>query len=518
MQGKTPAYVIAEVEVTDPAVFRDYAAKAGATLAAYNARLITRGKARAKEGPAPAGNIVVIEFDSLADAERWYSTPPYNESDPAAAALRKQRACSSSRASRARLGDQFRGPKHGAARRDRRVRRDRPGCRRGARSRHRRARARRRLGPRRGARRAGDGRVRPSGAGIAAGAARGGGRHRRRMRPGRAACATSPSRHWQPGAPSSSCHAGRSSTISTWSISRAARAAASWCRPARSWASTAVQAAAQGTISRVHMITRKPPNGLDGAPYLVEHGISGARHRRSALRSSPATRARRRAAFRPMSMSRQRWRSPASAPTGRRSRSGPIPGSPATSTASRSRPTPPASSMQIENVPSVENPKTGRLTPLSVLALLSKLAQPARDRHLRPARRYLLQPETRTAQVPVAVWVWQWATASRLAASRVTRSAPPQALSLSLDRQSAAPRRLDGVHPAIRAGAFFQRQFISLARRRLVPAGALLAAVLIVGDGAVPGFGRRRRRKRHDDRGHSRQDRASAPHRIHPSR
>src|SRR5713101_2004415 len=36
----------------------------------------------------------------------------------------------------------------------------------------------------------------------------------------------------------------------------------------------AVQAAAQGDISRVHMITRKPPLGLDGAPYLVEHGIS----------------------------------------------------------------------------------------------------------------------------------------------------------------------------------------------------------------------------------------------------
>ncbi len=76
---KTPAYVIAEVEVTDPAVFHDYAAKAGATLAAYNARLIVRGKPRAKEGPVPAGNIVVIEFDSLADAERWYGTPPYSD-------------------------------------------------------------------------------------------------------------------------------------------------------------------------------------------------------------------------------------------------------------------------------------------------------------------------------------------------------------------------------------------------------------------------------------------------------
>src|SRR6266404_8885692 len=36
----------------------------------------------------------------------------------------------------------------------------------------------------------------------------------------------------------------------------------------------AVQAAAVGEISRVHMITRKPPNGLDGAPYLVENGIA----------------------------------------------------------------------------------------------------------------------------------------------------------------------------------------------------------------------------------------------------
>lgn len=36
----------------------------------------------------------------------------------------------------------------------------------------------------------------------------------------------------------------------------------------------AVRAAAEGTIRSVKMITRKPPNGLAGAPYLVEHGIS----------------------------------------------------------------------------------------------------------------------------------------------------------------------------------------------------------------------------------------------------
>ncbi len=38
----------------------------------------------------------------------------------------------------------------------------------------------------------------------------------------------------------------------------------------------AVSAAAEGTIHSVRMITRKPPNGLEGAPYLVQHGISVA--------------------------------------------------------------------------------------------------------------------------------------------------------------------------------------------------------------------------------------------------
>jgi aspartate dehydrogenase len=36
----------------------------------------------------------------------------------------------------------------------------------------------------------------------------------------------------------------------------------------------AVRAAAEGTIHSVTMITRKPPGGLDGAPYLRERGIS----------------------------------------------------------------------------------------------------------------------------------------------------------------------------------------------------------------------------------------------------
>src|SRR5215471_14229071 len=77
-----PAYVIAEVEVTDPATFQDYVARAVPTLAAYNGRLIVRGKARGKEGTHPVGDIVIVEFDSLDEAERWYHSPGYSETIP----------------------------------------------------------------------------------------------------------------------------------------------------------------------------------------------------------------------------------------------------------------------------------------------------------------------------------------------------------------------------------------------------------------------------------------------------
>ena len=104
----------------------------------------------------------------------------------------------------------------------------------------------------------------------------------------------------------------------------------------------AVAAAAEGGISSVHMITRKPPGGLVGAPYLEQHRIDIEKLSEPS-ESSLAMRARPPAAFRPMSTSLQHWRSPGSGPSAPRSRSGPTPKSPATCTASRSRRTLPAS-------------------------------------------------------------------------------------------------------------------------------------------------------------------------------
>jgi uncharacterized protein (DUF1330 family) len=77
--GKAPGYAIAEVEVTDPPLYQAYLAKAIDSLKPYNARIIVRAKPNMKEGAPVQGNVVITTFDSLADAEKWYSTPPYKD-------------------------------------------------------------------------------------------------------------------------------------------------------------------------------------------------------------------------------------------------------------------------------------------------------------------------------------------------------------------------------------------------------------------------------------------------------
>jgi uncharacterized protein (DUF1330 family) len=77
--GKAPAYAIAEVEVTDPPGYQAYLSKAIDSMKPYNAHIIVRAKPDLKEGAPVQGNIVITSFDSLADAEKWYNTPPYKD-------------------------------------------------------------------------------------------------------------------------------------------------------------------------------------------------------------------------------------------------------------------------------------------------------------------------------------------------------------------------------------------------------------------------------------------------------
>jgi uncharacterized protein (DUF1330 family) len=84
-----PAYVIVEVEVTDPAVYDEYKKMVPASLAAYGGKFVVRGGACATlEGSWQPQRVVVLEFPSVARANEWWASNEYR----AAKALRQRAA------------------------------------------------------------------------------------------------------------------------------------------------------------------------------------------------------------------------------------------------------------------------------------------------------------------------------------------------------------------------------------------------------------------------------------------
>ena len=72
------AYLIAEVEVTDPAVFEQYRAGVPATIAAYGGKYLVRGGAlEALEGTWQPKRVILLQFDSMARLKEWYQSKEY---------------------------------------------------------------------------------------------------------------------------------------------------------------------------------------------------------------------------------------------------------------------------------------------------------------------------------------------------------------------------------------------------------------------------------------------------------
>src|ERR1700744_3009054 len=138
----------------------------------------------------------------------------------------------------------------------------------------------------------------------------------------------------------------------------------------------AMTAASEGKIISVKMVTRKPPNGLIGAPYLIQHNIDIANlteplrvfegTAREAAKGFPANLnvavALSLAGFGADRTRLEIWADPTVTRNVHRME--------VESDSARF-------SMSIENIPS-ENPKTGRITALSVIAFLRKLHSPLR--------------------------------------------------------------------------------------------------------------------------------------------
>jgi uncharacterized protein (DUF1330 family) len=73
-----PAYVILNVEVTDPERFAEYAKTGAPTVAQYGGRYLARGGTAEKlEGGVEPKRVVVIEFDTADRAKAWWASNEY---------------------------------------------------------------------------------------------------------------------------------------------------------------------------------------------------------------------------------------------------------------------------------------------------------------------------------------------------------------------------------------------------------------------------------------------------------
>jgi uncharacterized protein (DUF1330 family) len=74
------AYVLLNIDVTNPEQYAEYVKVAGATVERYGGRYLVRGgKAGKLEGSLEPKRLVVLEFPSLERANAWWESPEYRE-------------------------------------------------------------------------------------------------------------------------------------------------------------------------------------------------------------------------------------------------------------------------------------------------------------------------------------------------------------------------------------------------------------------------------------------------------
>lgn len=72
------AYVIVDIEVTDPERYEEYKAPAARTVAAHGGKYIVRGNpVEVLEGGWKPSRLVILRFESAAQARRWWSSEDY---------------------------------------------------------------------------------------------------------------------------------------------------------------------------------------------------------------------------------------------------------------------------------------------------------------------------------------------------------------------------------------------------------------------------------------------------------
>ncbi len=75
-----PGYVIADITVVDEALYGEYRALTPETISKYGGRFVIRGGSHETiEGDWKPGRLVVLEFDDIESAKRWYNSPEYSK-------------------------------------------------------------------------------------------------------------------------------------------------------------------------------------------------------------------------------------------------------------------------------------------------------------------------------------------------------------------------------------------------------------------------------------------------------
>ena len=74
------AYVMVQVDIKDPERYPDYAAMVPASLAVYGGEILIRGgRVENLEGEWEPKRFVMIRFDSVEQAKRWWDSDEYRE-------------------------------------------------------------------------------------------------------------------------------------------------------------------------------------------------------------------------------------------------------------------------------------------------------------------------------------------------------------------------------------------------------------------------------------------------------
>jgi len=71
------AYLVAQMQVDDPKMYREYASKIGPTAVPYGGKILAARDAEVREGEPPFARTVIGEFPSLQAARSWYDSEAY---------------------------------------------------------------------------------------------------------------------------------------------------------------------------------------------------------------------------------------------------------------------------------------------------------------------------------------------------------------------------------------------------------------------------------------------------------